>query len=120
MPPPQSLLAELRALEAKRAQGALSEAEEARLRELQSVSAPPAAGFDVNAAAAAIRQSLSTSRRAEPAPEPERPRRPLLFDPTSPQPLPPEAASAGGEEEAAPPPPAATVPRRPAAGRAGP
>jgi hypothetical protein len=119
MPPPQSLLAELRALEAKRAQGALSEAEEARLRELQSVSAPSAAGFDVNAAATAIRQSLPTSRRgelprpatgggpprsAEPAaPEPERPRRPLLFDPTSPQPLPPEAPSApsAGEEEAA-------------------
>ncbi len=64
MAQPQSLLAELRALESKRAQGGLSPPEELRLAELRAVAghAPtPAAGpsgFDVNAAAAALREPL--------------------------------------------------------------
>ncbi len=64
MPHPQSLLAELRALEARRAQGGLSPAEELRFAELRAVSgaAPAPSGFDVNAAATAIRDSLGPGR----------------------------------------------------------
>jgi len=112
MPHPQSLLAELRALEARRAQGGLSPAEEARLSELQAVSgaAPVPHGFDVNAAAAAIRDSLQPAGAARqppvplPLPQPDvgalGPRTPPLeAEPVVPEALPPAA-----EEDLAPPP----------------
>ena len=74
MAQPQSLLAELRALESKRAQGGLSPPEELRLAELRAVAgqAPaPAAGprgFDVNAAAALLREELPPVALPPPAP----------------------------------------------------
>ena len=77
MAQPQSLLAELRALESKRAQEGLSPPEELRLAELRAVAghAPtPAAGprgFDVNAAAAALREELPPVALPPPAPPPE-------------------------------------------------
>jgi len=63
MPLPQTPLAELRSLEAKRAQGALSEPEALRLRDLQAFLAPPAApgGFDVRRAAEAVKLSMASA-----------------------------------------------------------
>jgi hypothetical protein len=113
MPHPQSLLAELRALEAKRAQGGLSPTEEARLAELQAVTgaAPAPRGFDVNAAAAAIRDALQPARSGRaaaappvplPLPQPDAgalgPRTP----PLEAELVPPEALPPAPEEDLAP------------------
>lgn len=98
MAQPQSLLAELRALESKRAQGGLSPPEELRLAELRAVAghAPaPAAGprgFDVNAAAAALREELPPVALPPPAPPPP---------PVEEAPVPPPGSHAGEPAEPA-------------------
>lgn len=101
MAQPQSLLAELRALESKRAQEGLSPPEELRLGELRAVAgqAPtPAAGprgFDVNAAAAALREELPPVALPPPAPPPPAP-------PPGPPPAPPpEEAAAPARDDGA-------------------
>jgi len=130
MPEPLSPLAELRALEAKRTAGGLTPAEERRLAELKAQNAPPAPrGFDIGAAAAAVREAAALGGAPGAVPLPAPPvldtgaigpsTPPLPVAPRPPEsllPLPPEALAPlpgaetlppDGFDVTAPPPPSA-------------
>ncbi|HEY6002895.1 MAG TPA: hypothetical protein VIV57_08465, partial [Anaeromyxobacter sp.] len=81
MPDPRSVMKEYRSLEQKRATGGLTPAEEARFARLRDLVAPDtgtgtgsAPGFDVDAAAASLRESLlPAGLRNRPPPTPPAP-----------------------------------------------
>jgi hypothetical protein len=124
MPDPRSVMKEFRSLEQRRAAGGLTPAEEARWTELRDLVAPepsPRRGFDVDAAAAQLRESLlpaglrnrTGAAAASVAPEPDLadalsaalPGAPLDAPPApdaslDPSPL-PEAPAAGWDPSAA-------------------
>src|SRR3990172_2040940 len=101
MPDPRSVLKEYRSLEQKRAARGLTPDEEARHGELRELvgAEPPAAdrsGFDVNAAAARLRDSLlPAGLRNRPPPVPEPAPEPFAEIDFEPEPLPEQASEDG-------------------------